>query len=172
MTTKAGRIISTDLESLEFCKFFDVGLTKFKNNQNLLLKTSHRYLLTTKPFTLWKILIRKQASTIIINSTLHINTILCRYTERANMHCCLQWFWNCSGMVLVWFWHGSGMGLVWFWHGSGMVLAWFWHGSGMVLAWFWRGSGVVLAWLWHGSGVVLAWFWHGFNISYNVYLYI
>jgi len=35
-TTKAREKISTDLESLEFEKFFDVGLTKFKNNQILL----------------------------------------------------------------------------------------------------------------------------------------
>jgi hypothetical protein len=35
-TTKAREKISTDLESLEFENFFDVGLTKFKNNQILL----------------------------------------------------------------------------------------------------------------------------------------
>jgi hypothetical protein len=46
-TTKAGEKISTDLESLEFIQFFDVCLTKFINNQILLNKTSHIFLLTT-----------------------------------------------------------------------------------------------------------------------------
>jgi len=44
-TTKASEKISTYLESLEF---FDVCLTKFKNNQILLNKISHRFLRTTK----------------------------------------------------------------------------------------------------------------------------
>jgi hypothetical protein len=47
-TTKAKEKISTDLESLEF---FDVCLTKFENNQILLNKISHVFLLTTKLFT-------------------------------------------------------------------------------------------------------------------------
>ncbi len=37
-TTKAREKISTDLESLEFQKYFDVCLMKFKNNQILLIK--------------------------------------------------------------------------------------------------------------------------------------
>jgi hypothetical protein len=45
-TTKAREKIS--IESL---KIFDVYLTKFKNNQTLLYKISHRFLLTTKLFT-------------------------------------------------------------------------------------------------------------------------
>jgi hypothetical protein len=47
-TTKATEKISADLESLDLHKFFDVCLTKFKNNQILLNKISHRFLLTTK----------------------------------------------------------------------------------------------------------------------------
>jgi hypothetical protein len=39
-TTKDREKISTDLESLEFYKFFDVCLTKFKNYQ-ILLKNRH-----------------------------------------------------------------------------------------------------------------------------------
>ena len=50
-TTNARQKISTALESLEFWKFFEVYLTKFKNNQILLNKISHRFLLTTKLFT-------------------------------------------------------------------------------------------------------------------------
>jgi hypothetical protein len=50
-TTKASKKISADLESLEFYKFFDVHLTKFKHDQILLNKISHRFLLTTKLFT-------------------------------------------------------------------------------------------------------------------------
>ncbi len=45
--TEAGEKISTDLESLEFQKFFDVFLTKLKNNQILLNKISHRFLVST-----------------------------------------------------------------------------------------------------------------------------
>ncbi len=45
-TTEALEKVSTDLVSLEF---FDVCLIEFKNNQILLIKTSHRFLLTTKP---------------------------------------------------------------------------------------------------------------------------
>ncbi len=47
MTTKAIEKISSDLESLEVQAFFDVCLTKFKNNQILLNKISHIFLLTT-----------------------------------------------------------------------------------------------------------------------------
>jgi hypothetical protein len=47
-TTKAREKIRTDLESLEF---FDVCLTKFKNNQILPNKISHISLLTTKLFS-------------------------------------------------------------------------------------------------------------------------
>jgi hypothetical protein len=47
-TTKAREKISTYLESLEF---FDVCLSKFKNNQILLIKISHRFLATTKLFS-------------------------------------------------------------------------------------------------------------------------
>jgi hypothetical protein len=47
-TTKAREKISTDLESLESYKIFDVCLTKFKNNQILINKISHRFILTTK----------------------------------------------------------------------------------------------------------------------------
>ncbi len=50
-TTKAREKISTDLESLKFEKFFEVCLTKFKNNQILLHKIIHRFMLTTKLFT-------------------------------------------------------------------------------------------------------------------------
>jgi hypothetical protein len=46
--TNAREKISTDLESLEFLKFFYVGL---KNNQILHNKISHRFLLTTKLLT-------------------------------------------------------------------------------------------------------------------------
>jgi len=52
--------ISTDLESLEFLKCFDVGLNKFRNNQILLNKISHRFLLRTKLFTGLKSLINKE----------------------------------------------------------------------------------------------------------------
>ncbi len=45
------------MESLEVSEFFEVCLTKFKNNQILLNKISHRFLLTTKLFTGWKSLI-------------------------------------------------------------------------------------------------------------------
>ncbi len=45
--TKAREKLSTDLESLEFYKFFDVCFTKFKNNEILLNIISHRFLLTT-----------------------------------------------------------------------------------------------------------------------------
>ncbi len=45
-TTKAREQISTHLESLEFSKKIYACLTKFKNNQILLNKISHRFLLT------------------------------------------------------------------------------------------------------------------------------
>ncbi len=50
-TTNARGKISTALESLEFWKFFEVYLTKLKNNQILLNKISHRFLMTTRLFT-------------------------------------------------------------------------------------------------------------------------
>ncbi len=50
-TSKAREKICTDFVSLEFFKNFDVCLTKFKNNTNLLNKISHRFLLTTNLFT-------------------------------------------------------------------------------------------------------------------------
>jgi len=53
-TTKARENISTDWESLDF---FKVCWTKFKNSQILLNRISHRFLLTTKLYTGWKILI-------------------------------------------------------------------------------------------------------------------
>jgi hypothetical protein len=43
--------ISTDMESLEFKKFFDVSFAKFENYQILLNKIGRRFLLTTKPFS-------------------------------------------------------------------------------------------------------------------------
>jgi hypothetical protein len=49
-TTEAREKIGTDLESLEFSKFFDVCLTKFKNNQILLNKIGCRFLVTAKLF--------------------------------------------------------------------------------------------------------------------------
>jgi hypothetical protein len=50
-TTKAIEKISTDLESSKFQKCFGVCLAKFKNNQILLNKISHRFLQTTNIFT-------------------------------------------------------------------------------------------------------------------------
>jgi hypothetical protein len=50
-TTKAREKISTYLEFLEVENFFDVCWTKFKNNQILLNKISHRFLVTTKLFS-------------------------------------------------------------------------------------------------------------------------
>ncbi len=47
-TTKAREKISTDLESLEFEKFFDACFTKLENYPILPNKISHRFLLTTK----------------------------------------------------------------------------------------------------------------------------
>jgi hypothetical protein len=46
-TTEAREKNSTDLESVEFWKFFDICLTKFKNYQIALLKIIHRFLMTT-----------------------------------------------------------------------------------------------------------------------------
>jgi hypothetical protein len=50
-TTKASEKISGDLEILGFQLIFDICLTKFKNNQILLNKISHRFLLIIKLFT-------------------------------------------------------------------------------------------------------------------------
>ncbi len=49
-TTKAREKIRTYLESLEFLKFFDVCLTKFKNNPIFINKITHSILLPTKLF--------------------------------------------------------------------------------------------------------------------------
>ncbi len=45
MTTKAGEKISTYSESLEFYKLFGIHFPKFKCNQFLLNKSSHRFLM-------------------------------------------------------------------------------------------------------------------------------
>jgi hypothetical protein len=50
-TTEARAKLSTDLESFEFQKFFEVCLTKFENYQILINKIIHRYLVTTKLFS-------------------------------------------------------------------------------------------------------------------------
>jgi hypothetical protein len=55
-TTKAREEIHTVLESLEKLKFFDVRLTKFRNNRILFNKISHRFLMTIELFIGWKIL--------------------------------------------------------------------------------------------------------------------
>ncbi len=55
--------ISADLESLELKKI-DVGLAKFKNDKILLYEISHRFLLTTKLFIGWKILIKTSFVTL------------------------------------------------------------------------------------------------------------
>ncbi len=55
-TTQAREKISTDLESLNF-RHVLLCLTKFKNNQILLHRISHRFLQMTKPFTRRKSLI-------------------------------------------------------------------------------------------------------------------
>jgi hypothetical protein len=50
-TLKLEKKINTYLESLEFQKIFDVGLTKFENHQILLKKMNHRFLVTTKLYS-------------------------------------------------------------------------------------------------------------------------
>ncbi len=60
-TTQAREKISTELESLEF---LNVCLTKFKNNQILYNKISHRFLLKPKLFTGRKSLVYTQKSFI------------------------------------------------------------------------------------------------------------
>ncbi len=50
--TKAREKISTDKESQEFCINFDLHLTKFKTNQILSHKISHRFLLTQPSYVL------------------------------------------------------------------------------------------------------------------------
>jgi hypothetical protein len=47
-TIKAWQKLSTDLESLKLQKKIDISLTEFKNNQILLYKISHGFLLTAK----------------------------------------------------------------------------------------------------------------------------
>jgi hypothetical protein len=49
-TIEAREKISTDLESLELQKFFDVCWAKFENCHILPNKIGHRFLLTTKLF--------------------------------------------------------------------------------------------------------------------------
>jgi hypothetical protein len=49
-TTKAREKINSNLESLEFLKFLDVGFTECKNNEILINKISHRFQVTTKLF--------------------------------------------------------------------------------------------------------------------------
>jgi hypothetical protein len=49
-TTEAKENITTDLESLGFLKFFDALLPTLKNNQFLLDKSRHQFLMTTKLF--------------------------------------------------------------------------------------------------------------------------
>ncbi len=63
--TTETKVKSTDLESLEFYNFFDVYLAKFKNFQILLIKISHRFIVTTKQLSGWKRLI-KPAMQIVI----------------------------------------------------------------------------------------------------------
>ncbi len=46
------------LESVEFYKFVDVCLTKFKNDYILLNEINHRYIQTTKLFIVQKSLIK------------------------------------------------------------------------------------------------------------------
>jgi hypothetical protein len=50
-TTEAREKINSNLESLEFLKFLDVGFTEYKNNEILLHKISHRFPGTTKLIT-------------------------------------------------------------------------------------------------------------------------
>jgi hypothetical protein len=50
-TTKDREQMRTDLESLDFYKFFDVCLNKFNNNPIFKNIISDRFLLTTKQFT-------------------------------------------------------------------------------------------------------------------------
>ena len=63
--------MSKELLSLKFYNFFDVSLTKFKNNQILLNKISHRFLLTIKLITGWKSLIKP-----IVRSVIMLNAVL------------------------------------------------------------------------------------------------
>jgi hypothetical protein len=49
-TTDARENISAHLESLEFQKIFDAHFAEFKNNQILLNKISHRFLVTSTLF--------------------------------------------------------------------------------------------------------------------------
>jgi hypothetical protein len=57
-TTKAREKISADLDSEQFEKFFDIGLTKFETYQILFNKNSHRFPMTTKLYTGRKSLIQ------------------------------------------------------------------------------------------------------------------
>ncbi len=53
--TEASKKIKIDLQSSEFHIFLDAGFTKFKTEQILLNKISHRFLDTTKLFIGWSI---------------------------------------------------------------------------------------------------------------------
>ncbi len=58
-TAEASEKISTDLESAEIKKKFDLYLTKLENYQILPSKSSQKFLVTTKLFTGWKRLIMR-----------------------------------------------------------------------------------------------------------------
>jgi hypothetical protein len=62
-TTKGREKISADLESLEF---FDIGFTKFKNNQILPNNISHRFLQTTKLF-IWRKSLIALTTCLVVN---------------------------------------------------------------------------------------------------------
>jgi len=47
--------MSTDLEALEFERFFDVGFTKCKGSQILHNKIGHLFLVMTKLVSIWNI---------------------------------------------------------------------------------------------------------------------
>ena len=51
LTTTKARKISTGFKSVEFWNFFDVCLTKLRNNHTSCNKISHRFLLATKLFS-------------------------------------------------------------------------------------------------------------------------
>jgi hypothetical protein len=69
------------LESLEFNKFFDVGLTKFKNIELLPNKIRRRLLLTTKLFIGQKILIGSGPSHKIKARSFHNNATNIPYVD-------------------------------------------------------------------------------------------
>ncbi len=71
-TTEA-REKSTDLESLEVQKYFDVRLTKFENHNILHNKISNIFLVTTKPLCGWK--------RIILNILIFIQAFIFVHTQ-------------------------------------------------------------------------------------------